>query len=103
MRYHKFNRDRSIFGLRKYEKSLKKTSYMIRTNRSKQLNSLDYENEIWGGLIEAWKGYIIAKVNMSMTGRSTNAAGIQKLQNELALPVSSFPDIIHMGSIKNQE
>lgn len=34
---------------------------------------------------------------------STNAAGIQKLQNELALPVSSFPDIIHMGSIKNQE
>lgn len=93
MRYYKFNRDRSIFGLHKYAKSLKKTAYMVRTDRSKLLNSFYYENETWGGLIKAWKGYIIAKNKKEYDRLEYYAAVIQKLQNELALPVSSFPDI----------
>jgi hypothetical protein len=93
MRYYRFNRDRTIFGLHKYRKSMKKTAYMVRTNRSKLLDSFYYENETWGGLIKAWKGYIISKNKHEYDRLEYYAAVIQKLQNELGLRVSSFPDI----------
>ncbi len=34
---------------------------MISTDRSKKLNSGFCENEVWGALHKAWKGYVIAK------------------------------------------
>ncbi len=68
-------------------------SYMINTNRSKLLDSFFYENQTWGGLIKAWKGYIIAKNKHEYDRMEYYAAVIQKLQNELGLRVSSFPDI----------
>jgi hypothetical protein len=93
MRYYKFNRNRSIFSLHRYGKSLKKMSYMINTNRSKLLDSFYYENQTWGALHKAWKGYIIAKNKQEYDRREYYAAVIQKLQSELGLRVSSFPDI----------
>src|SRR5690349_2857433 len=93
MRYYKFNRNRSIFSLHRYGKSLKKMSYMINTNRSKLLDSFFYENQTWGALHKAWKAYIIAKNKHEYDRMEYYAAVIQKLQNELALPVNSFPDI----------
>lgn len=93
MRYYKFNKNRSIFSLHRYGKSLKKMSYMINTNRSKLLDSFFYGNQTWGALHKAWKGYIIAKNKHEYSRLEHYAAVIQKLQNELGLRVSSFPDI----------
>jgi hypothetical protein len=66
---------------------------MINTNRSKLLDSFYYENQTWGALHKAWKGYIIAKNKQEYDRREYYAAVIQKLQSELGLRVSSFPDI----------
>ena len=34
---------------------------MILTGRSKILDSGSFDNQVWGALIKAWKGHIIAK------------------------------------------
>jgi hypothetical protein len=34
---------------------------MINTDRSKMLDSGFFENQVWGALHKAWKGYVIAK------------------------------------------
>jgi hypothetical protein len=68
-------------------------SYMINTNRSKLLDSFFYENQTWGALHKAWKGYIIAKNKHEYDRMEYYAVVIQKLQNELGLRVSPFPDI----------
>ena len=34
---------------------------MINTGRSKILSGIFFENQAWGGLYKAWKGYVIAK------------------------------------------
>jgi hypothetical protein len=93
MRYYKFNRDKTIFLLHKYGKSLKKTSYMANTNRSKLLDSFFYDSQTWGALHKAWKGYVIAKNKHEYDKLEHYASIIQKLQNELGLRVSSFHDI----------
>jgi hypothetical protein len=39
----------------------KKTLYMIKTDRSRKLESFFLENQVWGALHKAWKDYVIAK------------------------------------------
>ena len=34
---------------------------MINTGRSKILRDIFFENQVWGALHKAWKGYVIAK------------------------------------------
>jgi hypothetical protein len=34
---------------------------MVNTDRSKLLDSGFFENQVWGALHKAWKGYVIAK------------------------------------------
>jgi len=34
---------------------------MISTYRSRVLDSGSFDNQVWGALIKAWKGYVIAK------------------------------------------
>ena len=93
MRYYKFNSDRSLYPLQKYRKSWRKTSYMASTNRSKLLDSFFYDSQTWGALHKAWKGYVIAKNKHEYDRMEYYASVIQKLQSELGLRVSSFPDI----------
>ena len=93
MRYYKFNSDRSLYPLQKYRKSWRKTSYMASTNRSKLLDSFFYDSQTWGALHKAWKGYVIAKNKHEYDRMEYYASIIQKLQSELGLRVSSFPDI----------
>jgi hypothetical protein len=38
-----------------------KSVYMKNTDWSKMLESGFFENEVWGALHKAWKGYVIAK------------------------------------------
>ncbi len=39
----------------------KNQDYIIDTDRSKMLDSSFFENQVWGALHKAWKGYVIAK------------------------------------------
>ena len=66
---------------------------MVNTNRSKLLDSGYYENETWGALHKAWKGYIIAKNKNEYDKLEHYASIIQKLQHELGLTVSSFHEL----------
>ena len=67
--------------------------YMLGTNKTRLLDSCYLENQTWGALHKAWKGYVIAK-NKSVIDRMEYYANvIQKLQRELGLRVSSFPDL----------
>jgi hypothetical protein len=94
MRYYKFNRDRS-FGAKYYKctNSFKKQMYMLRTNRTRLLDSGYLENKTWGALYKAWKGYVIAKNKYEIDRMFYYADVIQKLQGELGLPISHFPDL----------
>jgi hypothetical protein len=94
MKYYRFNRSGryDIFGLN-YFKSQKKTEYMLKTDRSKKLDSFFLDNQVWGALHKAWKGYVIAKNKDEYEKMELYAHRIQELQHDLGLEVSSFPNI----------
>src|SRR5918995_6123492 len=93
MKFSKFNRRKYIDPWNKYRISQAKTKYLNSRGKSRILDSLYPDNVAWGALHKAWKGYIIGK-NLCQTERARYYARvIQKLQNELGLPVSSFPDL----------
>jgi hypothetical protein len=82
-----------LFGRSDYDKSRKKSDYMINTGRSKVLESGYYENQVWGALHKAWKGYTIAK-NKGEDDKLVHYAEItQELQYDLGRQVTSFPEI----------
>jgi hypothetical protein len=66
---------------------------MKNTDRSKMLDSGIYENEAWGALHKAWKGYVIAKNKGEHEKMVHYARIIQELQHDLGLEVSSFDNI----------
>lgn len=66
---------------------------MTRTNRSRVLDSSYFENQTWGALHKAWKGYVIAKNKDEFERLEYYAGVIQTLQKELRLEISSFPDL----------
>lgn len=55
---------------------------MIGTNRFRLLDSCYFENQTWGALHKAWKGYIIAKNKLEFERQYYNTEVIQKLQKE---------------------
>jgi hypothetical protein len=57
------------------------------------LDSFYFENQTWGALHKAWKGYVIAKNKYEVDRMYHYATVIQKLQKELGLSISSFPDL----------
>lgn len=67
--------------------------YMIDTNRTRLLDSCYFESQTWGALHKAWKGYVIAKNKIEYDRMEYYANVIQKLQKELGLRISSFPDL----------
>ena len=81
MKYYRFNRDRSLDAvLQKRYRSSKKLGYMTSTNRSRILYSLYFENQTWGALHKAWKGYVIAKNKGELDRLEYYASLIQNLQ-----------------------
>ena len=75
---------------------------MINTGRSKILSGIFFENQAWGGLYKAWKGYVIAKNKDEYDNMEKYARIIQELQHELGLPISSF-DNIGMSAAAQEE
>ncbi|MFL6469250.1 MAG: hypothetical protein ACJ71H_00200 [Nitrososphaeraceae archaeon] len=66
---------------------------MINTDRSKMLDSGFFENQVWGALHKAWKGYVIAKNKDEYEKMERYARIIQESQYDLGLPISSFDNI----------
>jgi hypothetical protein len=93
MRFYKFNRNRSLDPMQKYRISAYKANYLASRGKLKVLDSIFTENKTWGALHKAWKGYTIAKNKFELARMEYYARVIQKLQNELGLQVSSFPDL----------
>lgn len=93
MRFYKFNRSRSVDPWRKYWVSQNKASYLADRGKLRVSDSFHTENQTWGALHKAWKGYTIAKNKFELARMDHYARVIQKLQNELGLRVSSFPEV----------
>jgi hypothetical protein len=95
MKCYRFSRRRKnyLFGLSDYKKSRRKSDYMINTGRSKMLDSGFFENEVWGALHKAWKGYVIAKNKDEYDKMLHYADIVQESQYDLRLKVSSFHNI----------
>jgi hypothetical protein len=91
MKYYRFSRKRNDYF--RYFRSKKKSDYMIRTYRSKMLDSGSFDNQVWGALIKAWKGYVIAKNKGEYEKMLHYARIIQECQHDLGRPVSSFDNI----------
>jgi hypothetical protein len=61
---------------------------------SKPVNSQNFTvGQSWGALRKAWKGYRIAKVQKDDTKMTEYATKIRKIQGELNITVSSFPNL----------
>ena len=82
-----------MFALHTYLKSKKKQTYVVNTYRSKMLESGFFENQVWGALHKAWKGYVIAKNKDEYEKMELYAQRVQELQHDLGLPTSSFHNI----------
>ena len=93
MRYYKFNRSRTLWSAYRYVEMRKKTDRVINSGRSKMVDSGHFENETWGALHKAWKGYVIAINKNEHNKIERYARIIRELQHDLGLPISSFPNV----------
>jgi hypothetical protein len=61
---------------------------------NRPVNNQNYTvGQSWGALRKAWKGYRIAKVQNDDTKMTEYANKIRKIQGELNIAVSSFPNL----------
>jgi len=60
------------------------------------------QGETWGALRNSWRGYKIAKVKKQREKMVLYAERIRKLQLELKLPQSDFPDLGLKGAVDSQ-
>src|SRR5919199_3993459 len=97
MKYYRFSRRRNDYL--RYFRSKKKSDYMILTRRSKILDSGFFDNQVWGTLHKAWKGYVIAKNKDEYDNMEHYARIIQESQHDLGLPISSFDNIGRSAAI----
>jgi hypothetical protein len=93
MKFSKFNRNRSLDPFQKYRISQNKVNYLANRGTLRVLDSIHTENQTWGALHKAWLAYVISKNRFEPRRMEYYARVIQKLQNELGLPISSFPDL----------
>jgi hypothetical protein len=93
MKYYKFNRNRSLDPLKKYRISQNKADYLAKRGKLRVLDSMYTENQTQGALLKCWKGYVIGKNLCQIERARYYARVIQKLQYELGLQISSFPDL----------
>jgi hypothetical protein len=61
---------------------------------NRPVNNQNYTvGQSWGALRKAWKGYRIAKVQSDDTKMTEYATKIRKIQGELNIAISSFPNL----------
>lgn len=67
------------------------------------LDSGYYSTTAWGALNKCWKGFKIAKSEFDMKNMFYYAKGIRRLQRELKISVSEFPQFGLIGRITAEE
>lgn len=92
MRYYRFNRSPTD-PVQKLRRSSRKLSSLAERNRLRLLDSFYFENQTWGALHKAWKGYVIAKNKYEPERMEYYGGVIQKLQRELGFEPSFFPEL----------
>jgi hypothetical protein len=99
MRSHKFRRnykkDYLEFKKGKYDYTKRYREYH---KYARLLESGHFDNQTWGVLQKAWVGYVIAKDKDEYDNLIKYASIIRKLQKELNLKVSDFPQLGMMAS-----
>lgn len=81
------------FPLYKYLHYSKKYYFAPDKQSQKVLPSGFTEGQTWGGLYKAWMAFIIAKNNDDLEKMNYYAPVIQKLQHELGLKPTDFPEL----------
>jgi hypothetical protein len=94
MRAHKFrhNYHKDYVAMKKGTYDYSKI-YRVFHKHGTLLDSGWYDTQTWGALHKAWLGYAIAKNKSEYDKQTHYASIIQKLQKELVLGVSSFPQL----------
>ena len=94
MRAHKYshNYQKDYLAIKKGTYDYSKV-YRIFHKHGTILESGWYDTQTWGALHKAWLGYVIAKNKDEFDKQIHYASIIQKLQKELVLGVSSFPQL----------
>ena len=67
------------------------------------LDSGHYSTQAWGALNKCWKGFKIAKSEFDMKNMFHYAKGIRRLQRELKISISEFPQFDLIGRITDAE
>jgi hypothetical protein len=98
MRSHKFrhNYHKDYLAMKKGTYDYSKI-YRIFHKHGTLLDSGWYDTQTWGALHKAWLGYVIAKNKAEYDQQIHYASVIQKLQKELNLEVSIFPQLDMMA------
>jgi hypothetical protein len=106
MRAHKFrhNYHKDYLARKKGTYDYSKI-YRIFHKHGTLLDSGWYDTQTWGALHKAWLGYVIAKNKAAYDQQIHYASVIQKLQKELNLEVSIFPqlDMMALDDENNEE
>ena len=84
---------RRQFSLYNYLRYSKKYYFAPDKHSKKLLPSGFTEGQTWGGLEKAWMAFIIAKNNDDLEKMNYYAPVIQKLQHELGLKPTDFPEL----------
>jgi hypothetical protein len=93
MKFSKFNRNRATDPWRNYRITQNKANYLASKGKLRFLDSIHTENQSWGALHKAWKGYVIGLNKYELENMRHYAKVIQRLQAELGLTISSFPNL----------
>ena len=94
MRAHKFrhNYHKDYLAMKKGTYDYSKV-YRVFHRHGTLLDSGWYDTQTWGALHKAWLAYVIAKNKDEFDKQIQYASIIQKLQKELDLEVSCFPQL----------
>jgi hypothetical protein len=93
LRYRHRKQNTGFSLMYKWMKNLDKLKYKSRTEKLEYLPSGFSVDQTWGGLIKAWVALTISDKEGDIERKKYYAAVIQKLQNELGLTITSFPEL----------
>jgi hypothetical protein len=95
MRYRNHNQNTALSPMHRRLKNLEKLKYKTGTGRisGKMLDSGFYEDQTHGTLHKAWVAYVISCKKDDLEKKQYYEAVIQKLQHELGIAITSFPEL----------
>jgi hypothetical protein len=93
MNYQYYNQNASNSWAYKRIRNLAKLKYKSRIERLEYLPSGFTKDQTCGALMKAWVAFMISKDNYDQEKKEYYAAVIQKLQGELGVGITPFPEL----------